>query len=232
MLSWDDGVVHMGWDSGPMWRREGAALPYRSCCVVISAREGSFRAYKVCRPKINSFLNPTLCTTCIHLEVGSSRAAYHSVGQDPSNSKSNRLHVHIFLIWCFDSFEVCSIDSSKMIGKFPEVLNFSNSTGSSVTNRRFVLDEESVPVKLVFGHLESAKTLVILKSDRLHVDIFRFWSFPLQGNNRRIDKNMFESRIDKLHKIDRKLSKMTYCWHKMSELLVFCPKWQKYVNFM
>ena len=45
------------------------------------------------------------------------------VGQDTSDSKSNRLHVDIFRL-CFHSFEVYSIDSSKMIGKFPEVLNF------------------------------------------------------------------------------------------------------------
>ena len=37
------------------------------------------------------------------------------VGQGPSDSKSNRLHVHIFRC-CFDSFEVYSIDSSKRIG--------------------------------------------------------------------------------------------------------------------
>ena len=45
------------------------------------------------------------------------------VGQDPSDSKSNRLHVDIFR-FCFHSFEVYSIDSSKMIGNSPEVSNF------------------------------------------------------------------------------------------------------------
>ena len=45
------------------------------------------------------------------------------VGQDPSDCKGNRLHVHIFQV-CLHSFEVYSIDSSEMIGKFPEVLNF------------------------------------------------------------------------------------------------------------
>ena len=45
------------------------------------------------------------------------------VGQDPSDSKSNRLHVEI-LRFCFHTFDVFSIESSKMIGKFPEVLNF------------------------------------------------------------------------------------------------------------
>ena len=47
------------------------------------------------------------------------------IGQEPSDSKSNRLHGDIFQFCCFHSFEVCSIDSSKMIDKFPEVLNFS-----------------------------------------------------------------------------------------------------------
>ena len=45
------------------------------------------------------------------------------VGQGPSDSKSNWLHVDIFQ-FCFHSFEVYSIDSFKKIGKFPEVLNF------------------------------------------------------------------------------------------------------------
>ena len=62
------------------------------------------------------------------------------VGQDPNNSKSSRLHFDIFR-FCFHSFEVYSIDSSKMIDKSPEILNFNgyflNSTGSSATNRRF-----------------------------------------------------------------------------------------------
>ena len=45
------------------------------------------------------------------------------VGQDPSDSKSNWLHVGIFWLF-FHSFEVYSIDSSKMIGNSPKVLNF------------------------------------------------------------------------------------------------------------
>ena len=45
------------------------------------------------------------------------------VGQDPSDSKFNRLHVDIFQ-FCFHSFEVYSIDSSKMTGDSPEVLKF------------------------------------------------------------------------------------------------------------
>ena len=45
------------------------------------------------------------------------------VGQDPSDFKSNRLHVDIFRFF-FPSFEVYSIDSSKTMGKFLEVLDF------------------------------------------------------------------------------------------------------------
>ena len=46
------------------------------------------------------------------------------VGQEPSDSKSSWLHVDIFR-FCFHSFEVYFfIDSSKMIGNFPEVSNF------------------------------------------------------------------------------------------------------------
>ena len=45
------------------------------------------------------------------------------VGRDPSDSKSNWLHVGIFR-FCFPSFEVYSIESSKMISNSPEVLNF------------------------------------------------------------------------------------------------------------
>ena len=45
------------------------------------------------------------------------------VGQDPSDSKSNRLHVDIFR-FCVHSLEVySSIDSSETIGYSPEVLN-------------------------------------------------------------------------------------------------------------
>ena len=46
------------------------------------------------------------------------------VGQDPSDSKSNRNYVDIIFPVFLHSFEVYSIDSSKMIGKFPEVSNF------------------------------------------------------------------------------------------------------------
>ena len=45
------------------------------------------------------------------------------VGEDPSDSKSNPLHVDIFR-FCFHSFEVLSMDSSKLFGNSPEVSNF------------------------------------------------------------------------------------------------------------
>ena len=46
------------------------------------------------------------------------------VRQDPSDSKSNQLHVDIFQ-FCFYSFEeVYSVDSSKMIRNSPEISNF------------------------------------------------------------------------------------------------------------
>jgi hypothetical protein len=58
------------------------------------------------------------------------------VGQDPSDSKSNRLHVDIFRL-CFRSLKVYSIASFDMIGKSPKVLKFNqlfpNSTASSAT---------------------------------------------------------------------------------------------------
>ena len=46
----------------------------------------------------------------------------YRVGEDPSDSKSNWLHVDIFRFY-FHSFEIYSVDSSKLMGKFPEVLN-------------------------------------------------------------------------------------------------------------
>ena len=45
------------------------------------------------------------------------------IGQDPSVSKSNQLHVDIFRFFFYLS-QVYSIDSSRMMGNFPEVLNF------------------------------------------------------------------------------------------------------------
>ena len=64
------------------------------------------------------------------------------VGQDPSDSKSNRLHVGIFQFG-FHSFEVYSTESFKKIGNPLEVSNFNRlflnrSTGSCVNNRRFI----------------------------------------------------------------------------------------------
>ena len=47
----------------------------------------------------------------------------YKVGQDPSDSKSSQLHVDIFR-FCFHSFEINSIDSSKIICKFPKDSNF------------------------------------------------------------------------------------------------------------
>ena len=67
----------------------------------------------------------------------------YRVVQDPSDSKSNWLHVDIFRFCCFHSFEVySSIDSSKMIGDYSKVPNFNRllmqlSTGSSATSGRF-----------------------------------------------------------------------------------------------
>ena len=49
---------------------------------------------------------------------------YATVGQDPRDSKSNRLHVDIiFQFASIHSRYILSIDSSKMIGKGPEDLS-------------------------------------------------------------------------------------------------------------
>jgi hypothetical protein len=46
------------------------------------------------------------------------------VGQDPSDSKSNRLHVDIFWVF-FHSFEVyIFLDSSKMVSNYHDASNF------------------------------------------------------------------------------------------------------------
>ena len=45
------------------------------------------------------------------------------IGRDPSLSKSNQLHVHVFGILFMD-LRYNSLDSSKTIDDFPEVLNF------------------------------------------------------------------------------------------------------------
>ena len=47
-----------------------------------------------------------------------------TINQDPGESKSNRLHVEIFRFFNL-SIQACSTDSSKMMGNFPEVFNFS-----------------------------------------------------------------------------------------------------------
>ena len=62
-------------------------------------------------------------TKKVHISAREFSFWAYRVGQDPSDSESNRLHVDIFR-FCFHSFEVYSIDSSKMIGNFPEVSNF------------------------------------------------------------------------------------------------------------
>ena len=81
---------------------------------------------------------------------------YCIVGQDPSDSKSSRLHVDIVFRYCFHSLEevYSSIDSSKMIGNSPlksptSTRYFSNSTGSSVTNHRLFPD--------IDGHITTKK---------------------------------------------------------------------------
>ena len=63
------------------------------------------------------------------------------IGQDPTVSESNRLHVVIFQVFLHLS-RVYSPDSSTMMDRFPEALNVrtgysSNSTSSSVTSSRF-----------------------------------------------------------------------------------------------
>ena len=53
--------------------------------------------------------------------LGSIRA--YRVGQYPSHSKFNRLHVDIFRFCCIH-FKVFSVDSHKMIGNSSKVFNF------------------------------------------------------------------------------------------------------------
>ena len=47
----------------------------------------------------------------------------YRVGQHPSDTKASQLHVDIFQFWLFYSFEVYSTGSSKIMGRFFEVLN-------------------------------------------------------------------------------------------------------------
>ena len=66
------------------------------------------------------------------------------IGQDPSVSKSNQLHVDIFRFFFYLS-QVYSIDSSRMMGNFPEVLNFNR---LFLKLNRFVCNKHSVfPVR-------------------------------------------------------------------------------------
>ena len=78
----------------------------------------------------------TLPLLLLHLNQCLGKFWAYRVGRHPSNSQSN-----CFRIWCFHLCEVCSIDSSKMMDKFPiswtSTGYFLNSTGSSATNRRF-----------------------------------------------------------------------------------------------
>ena len=68
---------------------------------------------------------------------------HNLVGQDPSDSKSNRLHVDIFRC-CFHSVGAYSIDSFKMLSNSHEVSNFNQLflklIGSFVTNHQFSPD--------------------------------------------------------------------------------------------
>ena len=57
------------------------------------------------------------------LEINAPGKFLSIVGQDPSDSKSNRLHVGIYQ-FCFHSFEIYSIDSSKLSDNSPKVSNF------------------------------------------------------------------------------------------------------------
>ena len=67
------------------------------------------------------------------------------VGQDPSDSKSSRLHVDIIFRFCFHSFGVySSIDSSKLTSNSPEVSNFNRlvlKLNRSICNEPPVLPE-------------------------------------------------------------------------------------------
>ena len=65
------------------------------------------------------------------------------VGQDPSDSKSSRLHVDIFQFWFMHSRYILQIPLKWYVILLKSRTStgyFSNSTGSSVTNRQFSLD--------------------------------------------------------------------------------------------
>ena len=65
----------------------------------------------------------------------------YGVGQDPSDSKSSRLHVDIFRFFCFHSFEVNSINSSKIIGNPPKVSNFNRLCSEMTLNYWMMVDK-------------------------------------------------------------------------------------------
>ena len=90
----------------------------------------------------------------------------YSVGQDPSDSKSKRLHVEIFRFCCFHSFEeVYSIDSSKMVGKSPQVLMHFTSSDGYFSN----LTQWFGRILGITGWDPS-----VCRSHRLHFDILQF----------------------------------------------------------
>jgi hypothetical protein len=79
-------------------------------------------------------------STCNRLDL-------QTLGSQPTMSKNLPDHwLHVDIFWCcFHSFEIySSIYSFQIIGNYPEFSNFNwlfpNSTGSSVTNRRFSPD--------------------------------------------------------------------------------------------
>jgi hypothetical protein len=91
-------------------------------------------------PEVASVINPSILSPKIRSIFGSfgldssahaswmrtsaqEVCGHNLVGQDPSDSKSNRSHVDIFQC-CFHSFGAYSIDSSKMLGNSHEVSNF------------------------------------------------------------------------------------------------------------
>ena len=99
----------------------------------------------------------------------------YTVGQDPSDSKSNQLHVHIFRFWSFHSFEVYYfIDSSRMISKFPQVLNF---------NRLFLELKPVLPVhrsgQLVICLLNKCCNLLSWWQGQKGIDIFFKYLFSI-----------------------------------------------------
>ena len=58
----------------------------------------------------------------IDLQPVSGEIFWHMIEQNLSVSKSSRLHAVIFWFFFLDYYDTHSIDSFKMIGNFPEVL--------------------------------------------------------------------------------------------------------------